>query len=180
MTAMPIADVPVGEAPILRRLPVPLAEPRPALRVVPDPWPQGPAPTQGVLPLPCGTPSDDVAEHRSPTGGPSTPPARAWTRQFVQAALEVAGGRRSLSQLVRWTTEDVYAMLGRRAALAQRIERAGGTVPVTLVRSVRLSRPTEGVVEASAVVIDRGRVRAVALRLEDVAGRWRVSALEIG
>jgi Family of unknown function (DUF6459) len=35
-------------------------------------------------------------------------------------------------------------------------------------------------VEASAVVVDAGRVRAVALRLEDVAGRWRVCALEIG
>jgi hypothetical protein len=35
-------------------------------------------------------------------------------------------------------------------------------------------------VEASAVVLDRGRYRAIALRLEDADGRWRVTALEIG
>jgi hypothetical protein len=51
---------------------------------------------------------------------------------------------------------------------------------VTVVRSMRLCRPADGVVEASAVVVDRGRVRAVALRLEEFGGRWRVCALEIG
>lgn len=104
----------------------------------------------------------------------------------MQAALEVAAGRRAPSQLVRWTSEDVFATLSRRAALAARVERAeraGGasarSVAVS-VRSVRLCHPDTGVVEASAVVTDRGRVRAVALRVEVVDGRWRVTALEIG
>jgi hypothetical protein len=36
------------------------------------------------------------------------------------------------------------------------------------------------VVEASAVVVARGRVQAVALRLEGQDGRWRMTALELG
>jgi Family of unknown function (DUF6459) len=166
----------VSPAPALRRLPIPLAEPRPALRVVTDrPLPVSDA--QGVLVLS----GSDRAEGDAGSGPQRVPPpAEAWARQFVQAALEVSNGRRPVSQLVRWTTDEVFALLCRRAALAQRIERPGGVAPVTVVRSLRVCRPADGVAEASAVVVDRGRVRAVALRLEDLAGRWRVCALEIG
>jgi hypothetical protein len=174
MTAMP-AETP----PALRRLPIPLAEPRPALRVLPELPAQVPA-SQGVLAL-GGPGQQSGSGHDGAALRPvAPPPVRAWVRQFVQAALEVSIGRRPGSQLVRWTSEEVYAALSRRAALAQRIERPGGGGPSTVVRSVRVCRPAAGVVEASAVVIDRGRVRAVALRLEELAGRWRVSALEIG
>jgi len=176
MTAMSLGAT--ATAPALRRLRIPLAEPRPALRIVPRPAPTTSS-AQGVLALPGGGPAG-VGEG-TPTGDASpAPPAGTWARQFVQAALEVSNGRRPPSQLVRWTSEEVFALLTRRHALAQRIERPGGVAPVTVVRSVRLCRPADGVVEACAVVVDRGRVRAVALRLEDLAGRWRVSALEIG
>jgi len=164
--------------PELRRLPIPVAEPRPALRVVPEPEP--PRAGQGVLALPGADGqiterADPQERHRTP------PPAAAWARQFVQAALEVAAGRRPVSQLVRWTDEDVYALLTRRATLAARLDRAGAvTSGPCSVRSVRLCRPAAGIVEASAVVQDRGRYRAVALRLEDAGGRWRATALELG
>ena len=169
----------VATSPTLRRLPIPLAEPRPALRVVPEPSPGVPE-AQGVLILVGTDPGRAGPGTASPAGEPVTPPAGAWTRQFVQAALEVSAGRRPVSQLVRWTSEEVFAMLSRRAALAQRLERPGGPATSAIVRSIRLCRPTDGVVEACAVTVDRGRVRAVALRLEELAGRWRVSALEIG
>lgn len=165
--------------PALRRLPVPVAEPRPALRVVPDddrPVAFG----QGVLALP----GDEIGrEPQVPGHAPNRvpPPAAAWARQYVQAALEAASGRRPVSQLVRWSADDVYALLTRRAALASRLDRAGvAGSGVCLVRSVRLCRLGARVVEASAVAVDRGRFRAVALRLEDAEGRWRVTALEIG
>jgi hypothetical protein len=48
------------------------------------------------------------------------------------------------------------------------------------VRSVRVTSPAPGVVEASAVVIGGERARAVALRLEVVRGRWLATAIEIG
>jgi hypothetical protein len=108
------------------------------------------------------------------------PPAAAWTRQFVQTALEAAAGRRPVSQLLRWSSEDVYSLLARRASLAARLDRAGGTTGRCTVRSVHLRPLHAGVIEACAVVADRGRFRAVALRLEDADGRWRVTALEIG
>jgi hypothetical protein len=175
MTALTVA-----RAPELRRLPVPVAEPRPALRVVPEQERASRA-GQGVLTFANGGAETDervpgdAAAHRVP------PPAAAWARQFVQAALEAAAGRRPVSQLVRWTAEDVFALLTRRAALAARLERAGtGVTSQCSVRSVRLCRLSAAVVEASAVVVDRGRYRAVALRLEDSDGRWRVTALEIG
>ena len=169
----------VTTTPTLRRLPIPLAEPRPALRVVPDVSARVPA-AQGVLALDGYDQGEQAMDAVAAGGRPAAPPAGAWARQFVQAALEVSNGRRPVSQLVRWTSEEVFAMLTRRHALAQRIERPGVVTPATVVRTVRLCRPATGVVEACAVVVDRGRVRAVALRLEDLAGRWRVSALEIG
>jgi hypothetical protein len=184
-----VSALPAAELPDLRRLPVPVAEPRPALRVVRDQPGSHVTATQGTLFLP--TPDhevrswdldDDEAKAYLP------PPAANWTRQFVQAALEVAAGRRPASQLLRWTSDDVFATLARRGTLATRLERVGAPPrsgrplrgsPVT-VRSVRLCHPMPGVVEASAVIGDRDRVRAVALRLEDGEGRWRVTALELG
>lgn len=178
MTALTVsATPPPPSPPRLRVRPVPVAEPRPALRVVPDPEPRPPA-GQGVLVFDGADRPDEppaAAPHRVP------PPAAAWARQFVQAALEAACGRRPVSQLLRWTAEDVYAMLTRRAALAARLDRSASAGTAScLVRSVRLCRPRDGVVEASALAVDRGRYRAVALRLEDADGRWRVTALEIG
>ena len=165
----------LATAPVLRRRPIPLAEPRAALRVVPEPPAPAPA-AQGVLLV---LPQRDVLPPGAPAGPRAAPPAGLWTRQFVQAALEVSAGRRPAGQLARWTTDEVFATLSRRAALALRADRAG-PVTAAVVRSVRLCHPAAGVVEASAVAVDRGRLRAVALRLEETGGRWRVSALEIG
>jgi hypothetical protein len=49
-----------------------------------------------------------------------------------------------------------------------------------VVRGVRVCEPADGVAEASAVVVDGGRVRALAFRLVGLDGRWRVEALQIG
>lgn len=174
--------------PAIRRLPVPVTEPAPVLRVVRDDdrWDhragRGPG-NLGVAEPPGdpGGPADRThrsGEHRA---CPVPPPPAAWARQFVQAALEAAAGRRPVNQLVRWTSEEVFSLLSRRAALAARLGSTGSPPSgACLVRSVRLCRPTASAVEASAVVLDRGRYRAVALRLEDTDGRWRVTALEIG
>jgi hypothetical protein len=167
----------IDAGPALRRLPVPVAEPRPALRVVPEPRLVAP-PGQQMLPLP-GAPEQPRPEDGA---APVPPPVAAWARQFVQAAIEVGAGRRPASQLVRWTSEEVHSTLARRAMLSARAERTGSgpTGRGCQVRSVRLCRPREGVVEACAVVTDRGRVRAIALRIEELHNRWTVTALEMG
>ncbi len=183
------------ELPPLRALPVPLAAPRAALTVIRDAPGSTVAPTQGTLafatpaaagvgsaPLP-GPVEEFVA--RRPTPEHLLPDPRHWAAQFVQAAVEVATGRRPVTQLVRWTSEDVRALLTRRAALSARRQAsrpgaAAGPARRTVVSSARAFQPCAGVVEASVVLADGDRVRAVALRMEGLDGRWRVTALEIG
>lgn len=180
-------------APRLRRLPVPVSQPRAALRVVRDDGPPiPPAQTVLTLPLPLGVlptadpgadPGADFAARRR-TPGHALPDPADWARQFVQAAIEVTTGLRPASQLVRWTTDEIRNRLARRAELAHRMSRraaprAQSTQPST-VRSTRVCIPRDGVAEACAVVSDGVRFRAVALRMEGLDGRWRVTVLELG
>ncbi|HET9658554.1 MAG TPA: Rv3235 family protein [Kineosporiaceae bacterium] len=176
-------------APRLRRLPVPVSQPRAALRVVRDDGPPiPPAQTVLALPLPLGvipdadTGDDFAARRRTP--GHALPDPADWARQFVQAAIEVTTGLRPASQLVRWTTDEIRTRLARRAELARRMSRraaprAQSAQPST-VRSTRVCIPRDGVAEACAVVSDGVRFRAVALRMEGLDGRWRVTSLELG
>lgn len=170
------------EPPPLRRLPIPVSQPRPALRVVRDRQDRVPA-TQGtlalVVPLPLPEEQDDDFSARRPTPGHALPDPARWAAQFVQAAIEVTTGLRPPSQLVRWASEDVRRLLIRRAHLAHRDGRPQ-VARRSVVRSTRVCVPQDGIVEASAVVADGRRVRAVALRLEGLDGRWRVTALQLG
>ena len=100
--------------------------------------------------------------------------ARRWSARLAQGIAEVLAGHRPVQQLVRWTDESVYEMLTHR--LIGRVPPAG---PRPRVRSIRISRPRDGVVEASAVVDTAGRCRALALRLEADHGHWRCTALDI-
>jgi hypothetical protein len=110
------------------------------------------------------------------------PEPRAWATRFVQAAVEVGAGLRPPSQLVRWASSDVQATLSRRHQVAARMrQRAGSTAGSRArVRTVFTCSPRAGAVEVSAVVNDSQRVRAVAMRMESLNGRWRVTAFELG
>lgn len=106
-------------------------------------------------------------------------------RATVQAAIEVLAGTRPAQQLARRLDERCLAALQHRAALTRRV--ASGNSPTAgrlhrnpSVRSVRACKVSEDVYEASAVVVDELRVRAVALRLERTQLLWRVTVLEIG
>ncbi len=141
------------------------------------------APVQGTLAL-------ALTPRREPPPAPvamlDPDPSRAvqgWARRFVQAALEIVGGDRPASQLVRWTDRDVYADLERRAWL---VARAGGHVPGTAVvqavrprvRSVHACVLDARTVEAAVHVAQGGRSRAVATRFELRRGRWVCTALD--
>ncbi len=109
----------------------------------------------------------------------------AISRNTVQAAIEVLAGTRSAQQLSRRLDPHCLAALQHRAALTRRV--ASGSSPTAgrlhrnpSVRSVRACRVSEDVYEASAVVVEESRVRAVALRLERSTVAWRVTVLEIG
>jgi len=106
-----------------------------------------------------------------------------WVHRFVQASVEIVGGDRPASQLLRWTTGTVYADLHRRAVL---VARAGGHLPgagrVQPVRpqvvSVHTSFVSPRVAEASARVRYGGRSRALAMRFEHRKDRWLCTAME--
>jgi Family of unknown function (DUF6459) len=109
----------------------------------------------------------------------------AIARGTVQAAVEVLAGTRPINQLARRLDQRCLASLQHRAALTRRM--VPGSSPEArrlhrnpVVRSVRACEVTPGIFEASAVVADELRVRAVAVRLERSNQVWRVTALEIG
>ncbi len=173
----------------LRALPIPDTEPAPDREPFPTCGRALPGARQATLalalvaasgePSGCADATDLGFEPFGPrpTSTSDLPEPRAWAARMVQAVLEAGSGVRPVTQLVRWTSAPVYAALQRRCALA-----GGRSVPArrAVVRSVRICQPADGVVEAAAVVVARGRVQAVALRLEGLDGRWQVTALEIG
>jgi len=114
------------------------------------------------------------------------PDPAGWAARIGQALVEVMVGARPAPQVLRWTTPEVYAVVARRGALAAR--RAGTTSAPgprprrhrVQVRRVLVCEPADGVAEASVVVVDGDRVRALAMRLSGQDGRWRVEALQIG
>lgn len=105
------------------------------------------------------------------------PEPHAWVRHMAQALVEVMSGARPAPQVIRWTTPEVYSAVARRhAASRQRATVARRAI----VRRVVICEPASGVVEGCAVVVDNGRVRALAMRLTGVDRRWVVSELQVG
>lgn len=107
---------------------------------------------------------------------------REQAQGFAQALVEVLAGDRTLTQLVRWTTAEVYEQLHHRVhtlascplptvypSVPRRRRRAR-------VATVHLSQPADGVAEVAARVDHGARSTAVALRLERRAGARRVCA----
>jgi hypothetical protein len=144
------------------------------------------AAAQGVLPLRLdGAPGlprrPELSVELSVVSG-GNGDVEAFAARFAQAVVEVIGGDRGVHQLMRWTTETVYADLLRRTNELQRL------VPGELrtrraraqVRSVHLFRPRPGVAELSVHVRHGQRSRALAARLEVLEGRWRCSVLQFG
>lgn len=106
----------------------------------------------------------------------------AFSARFAQAVVEVIGGDRGVHQLMRWTTDRVYADLMQRSHALQRatpgdqrLRRVRATV-----RSVHLFRPHEDAAELSIHVRHGHRSRAIAARIERIENRWRCTVLDFG
>jgi hypothetical protein len=99
------------------------------------------------------------------------------------AVVEIVGGDRPVSQVLRWTTPEVYQDLARRAHLvAAAAGRSAGSGGIQSVRPHLVGAHTSFVSETCAEVslhVRYGRrSRAVAARFELIRDRWQVSALE--
>ena len=106
-----------------------------------------------------------------------------WARRFTQAAVEIVGGDRPVTQLLRWVSPTVYEDLDRRAQLVRAaVAREGRPGRVQAVRpqveSVHTCWVSGAVVEACARVRYGHRCRAVAVRFEHRNERWQAVALE--
>ncbi|NPC95939.1 Rv3235 family protein [Nocardioides sp. zg-DK7169] len=154
---------------------------------------------QGTLALdlvPHSEPPAVAAAHHTPPGAEVIPidlrwrrEVEQWSHRFAQAAVEIVGGDRPATQLLRWTTRSVYADLERRALL---VARAGGHEPGTArvqpvrprVLSVHACFVERTVVEAGIHVRYGERSRAVAARFElrrprhEAGARWLCTALD--
>jgi hypothetical protein len=137
------------------------------------PVPLRPANTPGAPGLPLRV-ADETSE------------VLAITRSTVQASMEVLAGIRPIHQLARRLDPRCLALLQHRAELIRR-EQARSSSPAlarlhrnSVVRSVRACEVSPGIYEASAVVIDDVRARAVAVRLERGKQVWRVTEFVVG
>lgn len=122
--------------------------------------------------------SDPAFEDAVATPVTELPCPEDLARRLIQAVVDVVRGHRPASQVLRWTTPEVYSQLRQRARLEQASPRPGGRRPV--VRSLRTHPGGPHGIEVSAVVLDGTRARAVAARLDGEDSRWRLTALSIG
>ena len=177
-TLRPIRVLPIPQ----HRPPVVVAEELPALPLrlpdagsTPDARPRY---VQDALAVDFSSASDEQLFGPQPTGRGDLPDPEHWAAHLAQAVVEVMSGARQAPQILRWTTPEVYAVVARRAAVSAR--RANAPARRAVVRSVRVCEPADGVAEACAVVLDGPRVRALAMRLVGLDGRWRIEALQVG
>ena len=101
---------------------------------------------------------------------------------LARCVTEIIAGVRSLDQLARWVTDDVYLTLLRRVTIAARSRAiTGGEArrPRLSIGDPIVTEPHAGVVEAVVMVHQPTRSRAVAIRLESIEGRWRSSAIAV-
>lgn len=132
---------------------------------------------QESLALDFFPPEEDF--ERRPTLRSELDDPRPFVAKMAQAVMEVVSGQRPAPQLIRHTSPQVYSVLARRALVSARRQPSGARRSA-VVRRIRTCEPADGVVEACAVVVSHGRVRALALRLEGLDGRWLVTQLTIG
>jgi hypothetical protein len=106
-----------------------------------------------------------------------------WARRYTQAAVEIVGGDRPVTQLLRWSSREVYENLDRRAQLVARAGRhragQGRVQPVRpKVLGVHSCFLSLDAVEVSVHVRYGERSRALAARFERTNERWCCTALE--
>ena len=133
----------------------------------------------GRCPSPVPTPELRVVQHGDQqTAGD----VQAWAATFARAVVEVAGGDRPVTQLLRCTTVRVYNDLSRRVRILARTAPAPQRMRTIRpqVRSVHVFQPSAVSAEVSVHVRHGQRSRALAARLELREGRWTCTALQIG
>jgi|UPI0004ADA46C hypothetical protein len=134
---------------------------------------------QVPLPFPAVSPVLPAPVERGPR---AAQPLRERASRFVQAVVEVLAGERPARQLAAWLSPEVYRALQQRLTVAAsaRPSRARSSARVV---SVHVAMVDDHVAEIAGRMVQRGRSRAIAVRLELVRDHrdqesWRCTALE--
>ncbi len=108
-----------------------------------------------------------------------------WALTFGQSSVEAVLGDRPVSQLLRWTSAEVYRDLAHRARVVSQaaLRQAGGhgqrrPAVRPQVSQARLCFVGAGIAEIALTVQYGPRVRALAARVELLGGRWVCTALQ--
>lgn len=120
------------------------------------------------------TPDESVTFEPVRTPRPSLPPPLPHAATMVRAVLEVLAGDRSIRQLARCSTADVYD------ELEVLVSPKAGRPWAGSLRRLLLCEPVPGVAEVTAIVSQGARTVAMALRMEGMDGRWQLTALQLG
>jgi len=134
-----------------------------------------------VRPLAPRFAADDFFDQQ-PTPSASLPDPRPLVENLTRCVIEILAGARELDQIARWLTDDVYRHLLKRKVQSgiQRIPRLERPLrPNFRFGTVIVCEPSDGVVEAVAVLHGKSRSRAVTIRLEGFDRRWRATAIRI-
>ncbi|MHA3705115.1 Rv3235 family protein [Jatrophihabitans sp. YIM 134969] len=154
----------------------------PLPRVVLGPWDQplpfGAAELEAPSPLRLVAPRDPFAAR--PTARRSLPDPEAWARRLLVTMFEIVGGRRPARQLGALASASVCGAFTTTGLRTGRLGRLAAATPSPQIRSVHVCEPADGIAELALTLAVRGRVHAVAIRLEGLDGRWRCVKLEVG
>lgn len=110
----------------------------------------------------------DFAPNPSPLS--ELPNLERWTLTYVVTVIEVMAGRRPVQQIARTTHRYTYNSILRSI---------GSIDEVPKIRKIHRNQPIEGVVELTAVLVFKKRVRALVARFEGVDRKWLCTELEL-
>ena len=106
----------------------------------------------------------------NPTPIAELPNLERWTLTYVVSAIEIMAGRRPVQQLARSTHRFTYNSLLRNI---------GSVSELPKIKRIHRNQPIEGVVELTAILSFKERVRALIARFEGVDKKWLCTELEL-
>ncbi|AIE83216.1 Rv3235 family protein [Actinotignum schaalii] len=111
---------------------------------------------------------------------PEIRPPHRFAAGIIVYSIEVLLGHRAPGYVRPHLIPEVFAALVRRAGLAMRIKGKAPWLGNLRISTLKITHPRPRVAEVIACVYSGERTHAVAMRMEFLAGRWIVVALEIG
>ncbi|MFW0109647.1 Rv3235 family protein [Rothia sp. P13129] len=107
------------------------------------------------------------------------------------AILEVFAGRRPTQHIARWLSQECYQQVTQRAQLTQQLLRqhsmrtplkpspTSHRAKLPKARRAKAQKVRTDTFEVCLIMEDLARVRAIAMRVEKVFSKWKITALEI-